>query len=56
MAGYEYKDVWDSYYVNIFDGKIKYDNWLDGYLDIIEPSKKEIGRLLLLEKKLLAYR
>ncbi|MFA5603259.1 MAG: class I SAM-dependent methyltransferase [Bacilli bacterium] len=37
-----YKKIWDKYHVDCFEGKIKYDAWLDNYLDIINKSQDKI--------------
>lgn len=37
-----YKKIWDKYHKDCFEGKIKYDDWLDNYLDIINKSQDKI--------------
>ncbi|MDD4719191.1 MAG: class I SAM-dependent methyltransferase [Bacilli bacterium] len=37
-----YKDRWNKMHKEYFEGNIKYDNWLDEYIKIINESKKEI--------------
>ena len=37
-----YKDRWNKMHQEYFEGSIKHDNWLDGYLKIIEECKTDI--------------
>ena len=38
----EYKDIWNKNHIEFFTGTIKYDNWLETYLDIIKSCKKAV--------------
>ncbi|MDD2519297.1 MAG: class I SAM-dependent methyltransferase [Bacilli bacterium] len=37
-----YKQIWDKYHRDCFEGSIKYDDWLDKYLNIINKSQNKI--------------